>query len=102
MAVYCQYYEINCLKCNDQLKKVRGCESEISGNFAGHDLERCPRRYVTIREVARLEAYAMYLKGFLPNSGTWLEQPNKFFEIMNFLQNIVDDIKEIESKKVKK
>ena len=32
-------------------------------------------------------AYKMFKNGFLPNSGGWLQQANKFNEVMQFIDN---------------
>lgn len=61
----------------------------------------CPRKYVGMREVLRLQAYVMYKKGFLPNLGTWLDQPQKFFDAMDIIEKVVTEIQEAESKRKK-
>lgn len=98
MAIYCIEEGINCLECTNQLKKARGCSEEINGQFAGFEINRCPRRFVSMTEMFRLQAFGMFQKGFLPNDGTWLSQPNKFFDFCNEIERI---LKEIEDKRTK-
>lgn len=50
---------------------------------------RCPRTYVTESVEHWLRAYQMFKNGILPNTGGWLNQTNKFIEIMTFIEGRV-------------
>lgn len=79
----------------------RGCKKDVEIYFAGYELSRCPRSYVGLNELNMLEAYAFYKKGFLPNSGSWTEQPNKFIEAIKIIDKTVGDIEKAEELRAK-
>ena len=54
--------------------------------IAGHEVTRCPMRYMGETERQRIMAYKEYTMGFLPNSGSWLAQPVKFTLMMNLIE----------------
>ncbi len=65
------------------MKKSRGCEQEVLGNefeFDGESLRRCPLRLVTKQSMDYIRFHNYMEKGFLPNDGSILNQPNKFLE----------------------
>lgn len=101
MAIYCQYEGINCLSCTEGLKKARGCYSEVNCSLAGIETNRCPRKFVTMKEIFRIQAYSQYKRGFLPNPGTWQDQPQKFFDFCTIIENVLSDIEENERKRLK-
>jgi hypothetical protein len=47
---------------------------------------KCPRLELTEDVSGWLYAYRMFKNGFLPNAGGWLEQSNKFIEVMCFIE----------------
>lgn len=96
MAIYCAHEGINCLECTTQLKKARGCSEEINGQFAGFEINRCPRTFVGLQEVKLLQAYSFFKRGFFPNTGTWMQQPNKLIEACEIIERIIKDIEERE------
>lgn len=47
---------------------------------------RCPKQYVTDDMTGWLRAYQMFKRGYLPNDKAgWLNQANKFIEIVEFI-----------------
>lgn len=95
MAIWVSSNDLSCRKCNDQLKKVRGCTEDIPVRIIeGIEVRRCPLKYLTNTEIERLQAYKEYQAGFLPNTGGWLEQPMKFTQIITFIAGEVSRLEE--------
>ena len=78
-----------------------GCERETSykwevGNYV---LTRCPVSSITDPQVFRfITAYNRYSKGFLPNSGGWLDQSHKFNCILDIIEGEISKIEKIQQK----
>lgn len=93
MAVWCLFNDTSCHKCNKQLQELRGCKKDLPQEvtLSGTDVRvrRCPVSQVTDVEHARLEAYILFEKGYLPNAGGWLDQPVKFTEMMLLIDALV-------------
>lgn len=49
------------------------------------EFNRCPLTYVTENMQGWSISHKMYKKGFLPSSGGWLQQSNKFLLVMTFI-----------------
>lgn len=60
------------------------------------EFSRCPRGLVTAQSIEYLNAYLFFEKGFLPNSGGWMNQPLKFIQAMRIIRQEVTKLKEEE------
>jgi len=47
---------------------------------------RCPLRLITEKSGRYIEAYRFFLKGYLPNDGGWKDQPAKFLDAVNVIE----------------
>lgn len=65
-------------------------EYEIEGMI----LKRCPLRVLDERSIAMIEMYMAYKKGFLPNSGGWLDQPVRFSRSMSVIEDYSTKLQE--------
>jgi hypothetical protein len=103
LAVWLGTFKLDCHKCSDELKVERGCEkdSPIPGAWKLYDWEfqRCPLKIITRQSAAYLRAYNFFNKGYLPNTGGWMEQPVKFIEAMEIIEREVIKIQESELNK---
>lgn len=83
-------------------KKIT-CEFEIPGQeswkFEGKVYQGCPFKQVTHLSANFLRAYNFYKNGFLPNRGTWLEQPAKFIDALEVIENELAEIKQEQIRK---
>lgn len=87
--------EINCHKCNSQLRRFRGCTEDVTPrNIAGLVITRCPLTYLTDMETDRLQAFKAHQNGYLPNGGGWLDQPMKYAQIIGIIDNEVTQAEE--------
>jgi len=92
---------VNCRRCLGE--KKNSCEFEVPGQeswkFEGKEYKGCPFKQVTQTTANFLRAYNFYKNGFLPNEGSWLEQPAKFIEAMEVIDNELAEIKQEQIKK---
>jgi hypothetical protein len=66
------------------LQAVRGCKTPLNkpANIDKFQTLECPRKALTGETMIQLEAFSFWSsKGLMPNSGSWMEQPAKLFEI---------------------
>ena len=49
--------------------------------------QRCPKSTITTETWLWIRAYNFYKSGILPNAGGWLDQTDKFNEVMLFIDN---------------
>jgi len=89
MAVEVGRLNLDCQKCSDQQKVLRGCEKDFSGTWLGvfDGLTRCPKRIVKADNYQYIGAYNKYMKGILMNKGNWFDQPaklNEAFDVIEF------------------
>lgn len=105
MATWAGTFDLNCRLCTEQDKIENGCEAEssIPGAWKLYDWEfqRCPLKLITSQSIDYLKAYGFYNKGYLPNAGTWMDQPAKFIEAMGIIEREVTAIQESEARKIK-
>lgn len=80
------------------MKRERGCEAKpvIPQELDGEELNRCIRR--PFLDHPRLiseciEVYAWYNKGFLPDTGTYLDQAAAFVELVRFIDKTIEEAK---------
>lgn len=85
-------------------KKIT-CEYEVPGQefwkFEGKQYRGCPFKQVTDLSANFLRAYNFYKNGFLPNTGSWLEQPAKFIEAVEVIENELAEMKQEQIRKFK-
>ena len=82
---------LDCQKCNKQLRKVRGCEElDEPIEIEGIEVDRCPKKLITMQSSMMLEAYSQFKAGFLPNNGGSLNQPIKFSEAMRVIEAAIE------------
>jgi hypothetical protein len=81
-----------------------GCEqdSPIPGAWKIEDWEfqRCPLKIINQQSKEYLKAYQFFDKGYLPNPGSWLEQPAKFIDAMRVISREVQEIEKEEQEKL--
>lgn len=92
-----------CGRCQDNpaLQKENGClaDSPVPDRWeiAGYKLQRCPGAIITRQSHEYIRAYNWREKHFLPNPGSWLEQPAKFIEAMGVIER---EINRMEKEKI--
>jgi len=98
---------LGCHKCTDQMKKVRGCLTDLEKPYklvSGTDvysLNKCFVKVITMESRLYMEAYGHYKNGFLPNGGGWANESIKLCEMINLIDAKVNEFQELEMQKVK-
>ncbi|MCX5711769.1 MAG: hypothetical protein NTY47_01695 [Candidatus Omnitrophica bacterium] len=102
MAIQLTGLGLDCRSCPPQSKIERGCEedSPISGygKFDEFEVSRCPVKLITMQSVRMLEAFSFYEKGYLPNSGGWMDQPEKLLEAIAVIETELNRIRKNKEK----
>lgn len=101
MAVQTYNLGLNCQECNEGLKRFRGCWEDVAETefeFEGEILKRCPLQLITPTSKRFLRFYQFMEKGFLPNPGGILDQPNRFLEAMAVLNDTIAKIQDEQRK----
>lgn len=80
------------------MKEARGCEGFPNGprviDEIGVEISRCPKKEITARSIAYINAYNYEVKGFLPNAGGWLDQPTKYTLAMQVIETALMKLEE--------
>lgn len=95
MAVQAGNLELDCHDCPPGMQKFRGCMEEVESTefeFEGETLKRCPLKLVTQTSKLFLRFYQFMEKGFLPNPGGILDQPNRFVEAIAILNDSISNV----------
>ena len=93
LAVWSIRNGLDCQTCTPQLRAFRGHDEDTeTRTILGYRVRRCPLLSMTPTHSAYLQAYSDYQKGILPNPGGALQQPMKFFSVMNLIDKIQDMI----------
>jgi len=92
VAVWAMMNGVDCQCCTDSLKRVRGCDGGVSLFIDGESIDRCPGRYLTHSIMGVLQCVRHYKNGFLPYPGTWLEQPSKLVQAIDFVDSTIERI----------
>lgn len=74
------------------MQSMRGCYEEVEASefeFEGEILKRCPLKLVTHISKRFLRFYRFMEKGFLPNPGGILDQPNRFIEAISVIDDAI-------------
>jgi len=83
--------------------KKTPCEFEVAGQefwkFEGAQYKGCPFKQVTGLSANFIRAYNFYKSGFLPNGGSWLEQPAKFIEAVEVIENELAQMRQEQMRK---
>ncbi len=100
MAVQASGLDLDCHDCPEGLKRFRGCTEEVDTpfEFEGDILRRCPLQLITQTTKKFMRFYQFMEKGFLPNPGGLLEQPNRFLEAMSVLNDTISRSREEQRK----
>ncbi len=101
MAVWAIFNNVDCAHCNDQIKEIRGCVKPLAspkivrvGNET-IEFDRCPQTVIKGNIAFFIEAYGFYKNGYLPNAGTWLDQPIKLLQAFNVIGEYIDKLSEV-------
>ena len=78
---------LDCHKCTEQVKEFRGCYGKPKQPFIfdGKELDRCPLKLLTPETYFYISMHNYFEKGFLPYSGTILQQPAKMLDAFNVI-----------------
>ena len=86
---------LDCKVCDDNQKKDRGCfeDSPIPERWKIHEFvsQRCPLSFIDNRIYLGISAFSFYQKGMTPNNIGWINESNKYSEIMKFIGNIIGE-----------
>lgn len=92
---------MSCRNCLRGRKTV--CEFEVPGQeiweINGEQFTGCPFKIVTRQSAGFLRAFVFYRNGYLPNPGTWLEQPAKFLDAVELIEK---ELKDMEAETMKR
>lgn len=80
---------LNCKACTDYQKQDRGCtkDSVIPNRWevSGYVSERCPLSFLTADVNMAINAYVFHQKGMTPNNIGWMNESNKYAEVIKFI-----------------
>ena len=99
-----QGLDISCQECTEVQKNWRGCYGEVQETefvIDGIPLKRCPLKLMTPETIEYVHYFNFFEKGFLPNPGSILDQPNKYTEMIITIQGFTAK-KEREERKEQK
>ena len=86
MAIH-ETSELDCRKCNEAIKELRGCEKETGSYFVnGDEYKRCPLKLIHFQTWEAIKFFGFYDKGFLPTNDGLLEQTSKFIDVLSFIR----------------
>jgi len=87
--------------CNERLRLARGCygRPQVSFEFEGERLKRCPLKVVQQGSWELLALYQHYRRGFLLSEGGLLHQPYKYLEAMRLIEDEV--VRLVQEKKIR-
>ena len=86
----------DCETASPSLRKQEGCDAPKPQHerwvFDGLSFDRCPHYYLKRAHVWLQEAFEIYRwkqSGFLPQPGSWLDQPNLFVEVIEYIEYLI-------------
>ena len=87
-------------ECDGECGDYRDKDHPIKGRWQIDEwkFSRCPLTYVSSSVYYWIYAYKLFCKGILPTEKGWLNESNKYIEIMTFIDN---EVKKEETKNVK-
>lgn len=84
----------DCKTASREVRRLMGCDEPLPNPwvFDGLTFERCPSFYVKSSWLTHaFEMYNWIEKGFLPFPGTYLDQPNKVIELVNYIDFLMGE-----------
>jgi len=91
------HWKLDCEACTESQKIERGCEKDSPipdawtvGEFT---FQRCPVKELDPKTYLYLRAFNWYRRGYLPSSGGWMDQTNKFVEAVAYIEAEAERIK---------
>lgn len=101
MAVRVLDLGLDCHRCDDVLKRERGCGKDgiLPFEIDGELVFRCPLKLVDSLSWEYVRAYRLYKKDLLPNGVGWLKESAKFIDAMEVMDN---EVNKIENEKIEK
>lgn len=81
-------------ECNSECKAEKDSPYVIE-TIKDWEFKHCPLKEVDSEVYLWLRAYTMFTKGFLPCVGGWLDQSNRFIDVMICIDSIIKE-KEVE------
>lgn len=93
---------LDCRKCNEYLKKERGCteDSFIPGKWIDpfnpeESFQRCPRTVVTPESYEYLDAYFFFKEAHkFPHAGGCGDQPAKYIQTIKIIASEIQRIRQ--------
>lgn len=84
-----RFDDLDCQKCGEAIKKIRGCEEEVEPyQDGGMELTRCPLKLITPQTILYKRVYAsMKNLGALFNCGGLAGQSAKLVEVYNVIES---------------
>jgi hypothetical protein len=95
LAIWLQFNDLDCRKCNTQIKKIRGCDKagkEVT--IEGIKIDRCPVKLISQETKLLLQAYLFYKNGFLYGDGNIASQSIRYIDTMLFIEQEVKRLEE--------
>lgn len=96
---------MDCAHCNEQIQEIRGCKKPLMSpkkimiGADSFEFDRCPHLLTKGNIGFYLEAYGYYKNGYLPNAGTWMDQPLKLSQAFNVLASYIEKLNEVKDGK---
>jgi hypothetical protein len=85
---------VNCHSCLGG-RKIK-CEYEVPGQeiweLNGQQYRGCPFKIVKRQSANFLRAFQFYKQGYLPNAGTWLDQPAKLIDAFEVIEKALQSL----------
>jgi len=101
VAVHLGDLAVNCRNCLQDGRTQ--CEYLVPGQdvweIDGQEYRGCPFKIVTRQSADFIRAFNFYERGYLPNTGGWLDQPAK---LLDAFEVIARELKKIEAEKLRK
>ena len=86
---------LSCKACNKELKIDRGCteDSPIPERWQLKEFvsQRCPLSFIDTRVYLGINAFNYHQKGATPNNIGWINESNKYSELIKFITNIIGE-----------
>ncbi len=82
--------DLDCQKCTEQRKISRGCKEEAPApvfEMDGEKYYRCPLKLIRKETLEYVRFHRFFQMGYLPNAGGLLEQPAKFLNAIEVIEN---------------
>ncbi len=97
-------FTVNCRSCLKGRETL--CDFEIAGQemweLNGEEFRGCPFKIVTRLSANFLRAFVFFRNGYLPNSGTWLDQSAKMIDAFEVIDKELKDMETESAKRIGK